>query len=198
MTPFTFQLVTPAPASAANGKTEFFYETGGPEPNAIRLGTGAGAGSGIGGAVTVAPVAPTIVTPGGASPSITLSTQSGGAGGYQVITREGRSDNVNKEDLGTQTIEGVPASGTRITITIPAGQIGNEAPIAIVDERWFSKDLQAFVMTRHNDPRSGETVYRLTNINRSEPNHSLFVVPADYEVSEKTLFPTRTRRPENN
>ncbi|HWP52495.1 MAG TPA: hypothetical protein VN476_00095, partial [Pyrinomonadaceae bacterium] len=97
---------------------------------------------------------------------------------------------------GTQTIEGVPATGSRVTITIPAGQIGNERPIEIVDERWFSKDLQAFVMTKHSDPRSGETVYRLTDISRTEPDRSLFQVPADYEVKEPTLPPARTRRPE--
>ena len=99
-----------------------------------------------------------------------------------MVARDGRGENVNKEDLGTQTIEGVEATGTRMTFTIPAGQIGNEGPINIVDERWFSKDLQTVVMTRHSDPRSGETVYRLTNINRTEPDHSLFEVPADYRI----------------
>jgi len=88
-----------------------------------------------------------------------------------------------KEDLGTQTVEGVSAVGTRNTITIPAGQIGNERAIEIVDERWFSPDLQTMVMTKHSDPRSGETVYRLTNINRAEPDPSLFTVPADYKLS---------------
>ncbi len=98
-----------------------------------------------------------------------------------------------KEDLGTQTIEGVSATGTRTTVTIPAGQIGNERAIEIVEERWFSPDLQTMVMTRRSDPRSGETVYRLTNINRAEPDHSLFEVPADYVVNEQE--PMRVRRP---
>jgi hypothetical protein len=101
-----------------------------------------------------------------------------------------------KEDLGTQSVEGVNAVGTRTTVTIPAGQIGNERAIEIVDERWFSPDLQTMVMTRHSDPRSGETVYRLTNINRVEPDHSLFEVPADYtlrEDSENMRY--RTERP---
>ena len=118
------------------------------------------------------------------------------AGGYQLVTRDGRSENVNREDLGTQTIEGVSANGTRTTFTIPVGQIGNERPIEIVDERWFSKDLQMVVMTRHSDPRSGETVYRLTNINRTEPDHSLFEVPGDYQMKETTMLPMRTRKPE--
>jgi hypothetical protein len=89
-----------------------------------------------------------------------------------------------KEDLGTQTVEGVSAVGTKTTITIPAGQIGNERAIEIVDERWFSQELQTMVMTRHTDPRSGESVYRLTNISRTEPDHSLFEVPSDYTLRD--------------
>ena len=64
---------------------------------------------------------------------------------------------VNKEDLGTQVIEGVVATGTRTTTTIAAGSIGNEQPILIVSEQWFSADLKVLVMTKHSDPRSGET-----------------------------------------
>ena len=91
------------------------------------------------------------------------------------------------ESLGTQTIEGVTAEGTRATITIPAGEIGNTLPIEIVDESWYSRELQLVVMTRHRDPRSGESTYRLTNLNRSEPDRSLFEVPADYTVREDKL-----------
>src|SRR6266498_1535094 len=84
------------------------------------------------------------------------------------------------ESLGKQNVEGVEAEGTRSTMTIPAGEIGNERPIEIVNERWYSPELQTVVMTRHSDPRMGESSYRLTNIDRSEPAKSLFEVPADY------------------
>ena len=89
-----------------------------------------------------------------------------------------------EENLGMQVIEGVSAEGTRTTVTIPAGQIGNEQPIVTVSERWFSPDLQTVVMTKRSDPRMGTTTYRLTNINRSEPAASLFQIPADYKVVE--------------
>ena len=92
--------------------------------------------------------------------------------------------NVKTESLGKQTIEGVVADGTRTTLTIPAGQMGNEQPIQVVNERWYSADLQTVVMTKHSDPRTGETVTRLTNVNRSEPSPTLFQVPADYKVTE--------------
>ena len=88
------------------------------------------------------------------------------------------------ESLGTRQIEGVTAEGTRSTTTIPAGQIGNLNPIQLVTERWFSKDLQMAVLITRRDPRSGETVYRLTNIVRAEPPPDLFTVPSDYRVVE--------------
>lgn len=89
-----------------------------------------------------------------------------------------------KESLGKRTIEGVEAEGTRVTHTIAAGEIGNEQPINIVHETWYSPELQTIVYSKHTDPRAGETVYRLSNINRSEPARSLFEVPADYTVKE--------------
>ena len=86
------------------------------------------------------------------------------------------------EDLGTQNIEGVDAVGTRTITTIPAGGIGNERPIEITYEKWFSNELQLVVMSKHNDPRFGEQTYRLTNIVRSEPDPSLFSLPQGYKL----------------
>ncbi|MGI8655356.1 MAG: energy transducer TonB [Pyrinomonadaceae bacterium] len=88
----------------------------------------------------------------------------------------------NAEQLGTQIIEGVEAEGARSTITIPAGQLGNELPIKVVTERWYSPELKVVVLTKHDDPRTGIDTYRLTNIVRGEPARSLFEVPADYTV----------------
>jgi hypothetical protein len=99
------------------------------------------------------------------------------------------------ESLGTQTIEGVTAEGTRATLTIPAGEIGNTLPLEIVDETWYSPELQITLMTRHRDPRSGETTYRLTNISRSEPDRSLFEIPADHTVREDKILPPKKRKP---
>jgi hypothetical protein len=44
-------------------------------------------------------------------------------------------------------------------------------------------------MTKHSDPRFGETVYRLTNISRTEPDASLFQVPADYKIKDAPPLP---------
>ena len=92
--------------------------------------------------------------------------------------------NTQRESLGSQVIEGIRADGTRTTMTIPAGAIGNDLPIQVVSERWYSPELQTVVMTKHSDPRMGETIYRLTNVSRTEPARSLFEAPADYTVTE--------------
>ena len=94
------------------------------------------------------------------------------------------SGNLKKEDLGTLVVGGVSARGTRLTRTIPAGQIGNEKPILIVHETWFSNDLQMVVMSKRSNPWGGETAYTLTNIQRTEPAASLFAVPANFTVKQ--------------
>jgi hypothetical protein len=86
------------------------------------------------------------------------------------------------EDLGEQVLEGLLVKGTRLTDTIPAGTIGNERPIEIVTERWYSEDIEAMVLQRFSDPRFGETVYRLVNVVRGEPSPDLFQVPQGYEI----------------
>jgi len=96
---------------------------------------------------------------------------------------------VKSESLGKQTMEGVEVEGTRSTVTIPAGAIGNELPMSTVSERWYSAELQTVVMSKRSDPRFGETVYRLTNIQRSEPPATLFEVPSDYTVTENEMPP---------
>lgn len=88
------------------------------------------------------------------------------------------------EVLPARNIEGVMAEGRRVTRTIPAGRIGNEQPIVSVTEEWRSPELQVLVMTRTSDPRTGESVYKLQNVTRAEPNSSWFEVPGDYTVKE--------------
>jgi len=96
---------------------------------------------------------------------------------------QGRKD-VTTTSLGKKTINGVNAEGTLYTRTIPAGTIGNEKPIAITTERWYSPELQITVMIKRSDPRMGETEFQLTNIQRQEPEASLFQVPSDYTVKD--------------
>ncbi|HEV2826814.1 MAG TPA: hypothetical protein VGW76_04370 [Pyrinomonadaceae bacterium] len=87
-----------------------------------------------------------------------------------------------KEKLPAQVIEGVLAEGTRTTLTIPAGEFDNEQPLNISHEEWYAPELHMIVLMKHNDPRFGETTFRLTNINRSEPAAELFQLPPGYRV----------------
>jgi hypothetical protein len=87
------------------------------------------------------------------------------------------------EPLGTRQVDGLAAVGTKRTEVIPAGTIGNDRPIEIVDERWVSPELKVLLMSKHHDPRTGDVEYRLTNVNRSEPPRELFAPPADYTIT---------------
>jgi hypothetical protein len=85
--------------------------------------------------------------------------------------------------IGERRIEGLKVTGSRLEFTIDAGEVGNEQPITVRTDQWFSPDLHVVVSSTHNDPMIGETTYRLEQINRSEPDPSLFTVPTDYTKS---------------
>jgi hypothetical protein len=102
----------------------------------------------------------------------------------QFPTGRGDQSNVTTTSLGAQTINGVQAQGTRTTRTVPAGTIGNANAIVITNERWYSPDLQTVVLSKRSDPFMGETTFQLTNIQKQEPDASLFQVPSDYTVKQ--------------
>ncbi len=153
---------------------------------AAAAGEGAGSGSG---AASVSVGAVAAGGRGGSSASTVTRVAPVEMG---TMMRVPANSTVNKEDLGQQVVEGVMARGTRTTTTIPAGGIGNVQPIEIVSEQWFSDDLKVLVMTRHADPRTGQTVYKLTNVSLAEPVRTMFEVPADYTVRDSVI----RRKPE--
>lgn len=112
-------------------------------------------------------------------------------GAARGMRRGGDNPNLKSEALGSQTIEGIQADGTRTTMTIPAGRIGNEQPIQVVTETWYSRDLKTVVLSKRSDPRTGDTVTRMSNVSRTEPPSTLFQVPADYKVADA---PARANR----
>lgn len=91
------------------------------------------------------------------------------------------------ESLGTRDFHGVSAEGTRSVTKIAAGAIGNEREIEVVYEKWYSKDLQMIVYSKHSDPRYGDQTYSLTSLSRAEPDSSLFAIPADYKIKTETF-----------
>jgi hypothetical protein len=104
----------------------------------------------------------------------------------QVLGTEGKPA-PKSESLGKQMIEGVNAEGTRTSTTLEAGAIGNDRPIQISSESWYSTELQTLVKSVHNDPRTGEEVFRLINVSRAEPPSTLFQVPGEYQIVDQKL-----------
>lgn len=98
---------------------------------------------------------------------------------------ERENPDIQTTSLGTKTISGLTVQGTRVTRTIPAGRIGNDKPIVITREQWYSPDLQMIVSSTRSDPQFGTTTYQLTNISRGEPSQTLFTVPAGYAAGQR-------------
>lgn len=92
--------------------------------------------------------------------------------------------NVVTADLGSKTISGVVATGKRVTRTIPAGQIGNTAPVVSTHEEWFSPDLKIELSRNDVDPFHGTRTTAVSALTKTEPDAALFKVPGDYTVQQ--------------
>jgi hypothetical protein len=82
--------------------------------------------------------------------------------------------------LGTATIGGLSADGTRLVNTIPAGSEGNEQTIEYITEYWMSKDLRMTVRWVTDSPMGGRSAFELQDVSLQEPDPSLFQIPAGY------------------
>lgn len=90
---------------------------------------------------------------------------------------------------------GVNVTGKQITHTIPAGTIGNSAPIVSTSTIWYATDLQTVVYSTHSDPRFGTSTYQLSKLTPGEPTASLFQVPSGYTVEDAPRFGHRPGPP---
>lgn len=116
------------------------------------------------------------------APAPRVSTAQGTALFTPAAGNQSQEPQISHESLGTQTIEGILADGTRTTMVYPVGSVGNDRPITIVEETWTSPELKVTVLEKNSDPRNGESTTRLTNISRAEPDAALFQVPPDYQI----------------
>lgn len=89
------------------------------------------------------------------------------------------------ESLGTQTIEGVLAEGTRRSTTWPVGSVGNDRPITDSNETWYSQELKLMVLSKSTSLRNGDNVMKLINISRAEPDPALFQPPPGFTVVDE-------------
>jgi hypothetical protein len=104
-----------------------------------------------------------------------------------VVPRQNSAEShMTAESLGAQAMEGVLVEGRKTIVIIPEGSQDNDRPITIVSENWISPQLNITILSKHNDPRYGETTTRLTNIDVSNPILSLFQPPPDYKIVDET------------
>jgi hypothetical protein len=89
-----------------------------------------------------------------------------------------------REALGNDVMDGINVTGTRETITIDAGVVGNSHALSITREFWYSPDLQVNLAITRKDPREGKQVVRVHDVSRSEPDPDLFKVPEGYAVHD--------------
>jgi hypothetical protein len=113
---------------------------------------------------------------------------SGGGGGGRAGGPMPRPD-MKKESLGTKLIDGVPVEGTRNVMIYATGTVGNDAPISVTTDSWYSPDLKLNILTVTHDPRLGDSTFQIANLSRNDPDLNLFLPPPDYTiVDEKGTF----------
>ena len=102
------------------------------------------------------------------------------------------------QSLGTQTIAGVETIGTRETIVIPVGEIGNDSPINTSREFWFSPKLGLDVISIRDDPRFGTQRFELSDIVLAEPDAKLFSPPDGSRIIDLRHLPeSKVTQPPN-
>jgi hypothetical protein len=113
-----------------------------------------------------------------------ISSTSGTPSAGHRESRSGASEGVI-EDIPAQSINGLWVKGSRVTVTIPSGAVGNDRDLKVVNERWVSDDLKLLIKTSNSDPRFGTTTYELTNLVQKDPDPSLFVIPEGYVEGDR-------------
>ncbi len=86
------------------------------------------------------------------------------------------------ENLGVAETAGVPTTGTRTTLTVNPGQMGNDQPMVTTREFWYSAHLGLNLLSDVNDPQTGHQVFRASDVTTSEPDPRLFDLPDGYRV----------------
>ena len=97
-----------------------------------------------------------------------------------------------REEIGTDTIEGLPVRGVRVSQTYATGSLGNDRPLTIVTEYWYSEALKINLLTKRSDPRYGERSVRVTELVRQEPDLAMFAIPEAYKLLRETVQQTQT------
>jgi hypothetical protein len=100
---------------------------------------------------------------------------------------------LTRENLGTNVMDGLDVVGTRETVTINPGVVGNDRPLVSTREFWYAESLKTNLVVTRNDPREGKQVIRLIDFSKSEPNPELFSPPPGYVIRDART-PAQTER----
>jgi hypothetical protein len=87
-----------------------------------------------------------------------------------------------REDLGKQFVGGLETLGIRETNVIEAGAIGNDSPITVSREYWYSPQLGVNLISKLQDPRIGTQDFEVQDITFGEPDKRLLAVPSGSQI----------------
>ena len=121
--------------------------------------------------------------------SQTMIASAAGSAQMPILADRGNQNQmqprISNESLGTRSIDGVLAEGSRHTITYPVGMMGNDREFSTTTESWTSPELRMMILSKSSDPRSGENTFRIANLSRTPPDPALFLVPSDYTIVDE-------------
>ena len=80
---------------------------------------------------------------------------------------------LSRESLGSNTMDGLEVTGTRETVTVNPGTVGNETPLVSTREFWYSTELQTNLAVTRKLPVEGLQVIQLSDVNTNEPTAEL-------------------------
>lgn len=110
------------------------------------------------------------------------STMQCAVSGYQarvaLASDAGGPGKVTNESLGTQTMDGLTATGSRVT---RATQTGGQLILSHT-EAWYSPDLQMDLSVVRTNPQLGQVTLTVENLRRTAPDKSWFAAPAGFTV----------------
>jgi hypothetical protein len=89
-----------------------------------------------------------------------------------------------RDSLGEHSIGDLNAIGTRETITVSPGTFGNDRPLTLTREFWYSPDLKTNLAVTRSDPRLGTFDIHLDVQSRNEPSPDIFAIPAGYTLHD--------------
>ena len=89
---------------------------------------------------------------------------------------------LTREELGKSDVSGVEVTGTRETRVMGTGVMGNDRPISITKEFWYSSQLGLNMQVKRSDPRVGIQTFTITEVSLAEPDAKYFQIPAGFKV----------------